>query len=163
MNDYINLQLYKKNYLAVSNLILSFKNFDWLKSKHFSRFFWWEVNLTGLRAFFLQKIQVSVVEGQKKKFCYPSLSIGKEDILIILLSFLIGIGRSIPITLKKIALFFKINSNLLDFCCPCFSFSLVSFPTVKFIYILRRPEKYDKIYKLFMNLISKVDIFLEQR
>ena len=31
---------------------------------------------------FLQKVQASVVERQKKKFCYPSLSFGKEDTLI---------------------------------------------------------------------------------
>ena len=42
--------------------------------------------LRGLRAFVLQKVQASVVERQKKKFCFPSLSFGKEDTLIILLS-----------------------------------------------------------------------------
>jgi hypothetical protein len=57
-----------------------------LKSKHFSQFFCWEVNLRGLRGFILQKVQASVVERQKKKVCYPSLSFGKEDSLIILLS-----------------------------------------------------------------------------
>ena len=30
-----------------------------LKSKIFSQFFWWEVNLRGLRAFILQKVQAS--------------------------------------------------------------------------------------------------------
>ena len=76
----------KNNYLALGNLaklmfwsILSFKNLQ-------DQFFWWEVNLRGLRAFILQKVQASVVERQKKKFCYPSLSFGKEDTLIILLS-----------------------------------------------------------------------------
>jgi hypothetical protein len=39
-----------------------------------------------LRAFILQKVQASVVERQKKKFCYPSLIFGKEDTFIILLS-----------------------------------------------------------------------------
>ena len=34
----------------------------------------------------LQKVQTSIVKGQKKKFCYPSLRFGKEDTLIILLS-----------------------------------------------------------------------------
>ena len=29
-----------------------------LKSKHFSHFFWWEVNLRGLRAFILKKVQL---------------------------------------------------------------------------------------------------------
>ena len=55
------------------------QKFAILKSKHFSQFFWWEVNLRGLRAFILQKIQASDIERQKKKFCYPSLSMGKED------------------------------------------------------------------------------------
>ena len=36
--------------------------------------------------FILQKIQASVVESQKKKFCYPSLSFGKEETLIRILS-----------------------------------------------------------------------------
>ena len=62
------------------------QKFARLKSKHFSQFFWWEVNLRGLRAFILQKVQASVFEGQEKKYCYPSLSFGKEDTLIILLS-----------------------------------------------------------------------------
>ena len=62
------------------------QKFQRLKSKHFSQFFWWEVNLRGLRAFILQKVQASVVERQKKKLCYPSVSFGKEDTLIILLS-----------------------------------------------------------------------------
>ena len=39
-----------------------------------------------LRVFILQKVQVSVVERQKKKFCYPSLNFGKEDTHMILLS-----------------------------------------------------------------------------
>ena len=73
----------KKTYLALGNLILSFKD---LKSKHFSQFFWWNVNLRGLREFILQKVQASVVERQKKKFCYPSLSFGKEDARMIILS-----------------------------------------------------------------------------
>jgi hypothetical protein len=41
-----------------------------LKSKHFSQFFWWEVNLRILRAFILQKVQALVVERQKNKFCW---------------------------------------------------------------------------------------------
>ena len=40
----------------------------------------------GLRALILQKVQASVFERQKKKFCYPSLNFGKEDTLLILLS-----------------------------------------------------------------------------
>ena len=56
------------------------------KSLHFSQFFWWEVTLRRLRAFIFQKVQASVVERQKKKFCYPSLNFGKEDTYIILLS-----------------------------------------------------------------------------
>ena len=48
-----------------------------LKSKYFFQFLWWEVNLRGLRAFILQ----TVVERQKKKFCYPSLSFEKETLL----------------------------------------------------------------------------------
>ena len=42
--------------------------------------------LRGLRGFILQKVQASVVERQKNKFCYPSLSFGKEDTLIRILS-----------------------------------------------------------------------------
>ena len=79
----------KKNYLALVNLAkLMFWSilFARLKSKHFSQFFWWEVNLMGLRALILQKVQASVFERQKKKFCYPSLNFGKEDTLLILLS-----------------------------------------------------------------------------
>ena len=57
-----------------------------LKSKHFSQFFWWEVNLRGLRGFILQKVQASVVERQKKKFCYPSFNFGKEDTIIRIVS-----------------------------------------------------------------------------
>ena len=49
------------------------QNFARLKSKHFSQFFEYDVNLRGLRAFILQKVQTSVVERQKKKFCFPSL------------------------------------------------------------------------------------------
>jgi hypothetical protein len=81
-------EITKKNYLALGNLAkLIFWSilFARLKSKHFSQFFWWEVNLRGLRALILQKVQASVFESQKKKFCYPSLSFGKEDTLLILL------------------------------------------------------------------------------
>ena len=39
-----------------------------------------------LRAFILQKVQASVVERQKKKFCYQSLNFWKEDTHIIPLS-----------------------------------------------------------------------------
>jgi hypothetical protein len=35
-----------------------------------------------LRGFILKKVQASVVERKKKKFCRPSLSFGKEDTLI---------------------------------------------------------------------------------
>ena len=57
-----------------------------------------------------------------------------------------GSGRCSWFSNKKFFPFtiFKRNSNLLDFDCPCFSFSLVSFPTIKFINILGRPQKYDK-------------------
>ena len=41
------------------------QKFARLKSKHFSQFFWWEVNLRGLRAFVLQKVQASVVESRE--------------------------------------------------------------------------------------------------
>ena len=41
------------------------QKFARLKSKHFSQFFWWEVNLRGLRAFILQKVQASVVESRE--------------------------------------------------------------------------------------------------
>ena len=59
-----------KNYLTLGNLA---KFMFWsilfarLKSKHFSQFFWLEVNLRGLRVFILQKNQASVVERQKKE------------------------------------------------------------------------------------------------
>ena len=81
----------KKNYLALGNLaklmfrsILSFKNLQDWKVNIFLSFS--GESSEGLRAFNLQKVQASVVERQKKKFCYPSLSFGKEDTLIILLS-----------------------------------------------------------------------------
>ena len=87
--QFLNNKIYsytKNNYLALGNLVFwsisSFKR----KSKHLSQFFWWEVNLRELRAFILQKVQASVVERQKKKFCYWSLNFGKKDIHIILLS-----------------------------------------------------------------------------
>ena len=54
------------------------QSFARLKSKHFPQFFWWKVNLRELRGFILQKVQASVVERQKKKFCYPSLCFGKR-------------------------------------------------------------------------------------
>ena len=62
------------------------QSFARLKSKHFSQFFWWEVNLRGLRGLILQKVQDSVVERQKKKFCYPSFNFGKEDTIIRIVS-----------------------------------------------------------------------------
>ena len=46
--------------------------------------------MRGLRVFILQKVQTSVVERQKKKFCYPSFRLGKEDTLIILCQLEIG-------------------------------------------------------------------------
>jgi len=66
----------KKTTSLVFDVLVNFiiQKFTRLKSKHFSQFFWWEVNLRGLRAFILQNVQASVVERQKKKFCYPSLS-----------------------------------------------------------------------------------------
>ena len=69
---------------ALVNFII--QKFARLKSKQFSQFFWWEVNLRGLKAFILQKVQESVVERQKKRFCYLSLNFGKEGSHIILLS-----------------------------------------------------------------------------
>ena len=69
---------------VLANFII--QKFATLKSLHFSQFFWWEVNLRVLRAFILQRVQASVVERQKKKLCYPSLSFAKEDALIVLLS-----------------------------------------------------------------------------
>ena len=61
------------------------QSFARLKSKHFSRFFWSEVNLRGLRAFILQNVQGSVVETEKKVLP-PITQLGKEETLIILLS-----------------------------------------------------------------------------
>ena len=46
-----------KIYILVNFIIQKFAG---LKSKHFFQFFWWEVNLRGLRAFILQKIQTQV-------------------------------------------------------------------------------------------------------
>ena len=63
-------------YVLVNFFIQKFARW---KSKHFFQFFWWEVNLRGLRAFILQKVQTSVVERQKKKICYPSLRFRKEN------------------------------------------------------------------------------------
>ena len=62
------------------------QSFARLKSKHFSQFFWWKVNLRELRGFILQKVQASVVERQKKKFYYPSFNFGKEDTIIRIVS-----------------------------------------------------------------------------
>ena len=45
-----------------------------------------DLNLRGLRALILQKVQTSSLKRQKKKFCYPSLSFGKEDTHIKILS-----------------------------------------------------------------------------
>ena len=61
------------------------QKFARLKSIHFSQFFWWEVNLRGLRAFILQNVQGSVVETEKKVLL-PITQLGKEETLIILLS-----------------------------------------------------------------------------
>jgi hypothetical protein len=36
------------------------------------------LNMKELRAFILQKVQASVVERQKNKFCYSSLALGKK-------------------------------------------------------------------------------------
>ena len=57
-----------------------------LKSKHFSQLFWWEVDMRELRAFILQKVQASVVERQKNKFCSTSLNFGKVDTIIRIVS-----------------------------------------------------------------------------
>ena len=79
----------QKSYLALwQNCFGQFitQKFPSLKSKHFSQFFCWEINLRGLTKFILQKVQASVIERQKNKFCYPSLNFRKEDTLIILLS-----------------------------------------------------------------------------
>ena len=105
------------------------EKFARLKSKYFSHFFWWEVNLRGLRAFILQKLQATFVERQKKKFCHPSLSIGKEDTLIILSSawdqgvhwrpdaivFVLVFSCSILIILVRIY-FSKVGEKVLAYC-----------------------------------------------
>ena len=87
------MQLYQKKLFGTwqfgkIGVLVNFiiQKFARLKSKHFSQFFWWEVNLRGLRGFILQKVQALVVERQKKKFCYPSLSFGKDDTLIRIVS-----------------------------------------------------------------------------
>ena len=53
------------------DVLLNFiiQKFERLKSKHFSQFYWSEVNLRGLRGLILQKVQTLVVERQKNKFC----------------------------------------------------------------------------------------------
>ena len=72
----------KKQLFGIWQFDFIIQKFARLKSKHFSQFFWWEVNMRGLRAFILQKLQASVVERQKNKFCYPSLSsLGKKTLL----------------------------------------------------------------------------------
>jgi hypothetical protein len=57
------------------------QKFARLKSNHFSQFFWSKVNLRGSRAFILQKVHALVVERQKKKFYYLSLSFEKKTLL----------------------------------------------------------------------------------
>ena len=44
------------------------QKFARLKSKHFSQFFWWEVNLRRLRPFILQKVQASGLIDKKGSF-----------------------------------------------------------------------------------------------
>ena len=77
-NDKIYSYIYqKKNYFGtwqfgmidgMVNFIV--QKFTRLKSKHFSQFFLWEV-----------QVQASVFERQKKKFCYPSLNFWKNTLL----------------------------------------------------------------------------------
>ena len=64
----------KKTYLALANLILSFKNLQDWKVNSLLSFSGGGLNLRELKAFILQKIQA----WQKKKFYYPSLSLGKR-------------------------------------------------------------------------------------
>ena len=45
------------------------------KSKQFSQFFWWDLDVRKLWAFILQKVQASVVERQENKFCYSFLAL----------------------------------------------------------------------------------------
>ena len=78
LNDKIYNYTPPKNLFGFWQFDFIIQKFAGLKSKHISQFFWWEVNLRGLRAFVLQKVQTSVVERQKKKFCYPSLRFEKK-------------------------------------------------------------------------------------
>ena len=64
----------KKTYLALASLILSFKNLQDWKVNSLLSFSGGGLNLRELKAFILQKIQA----WQKKKFYYPSLSLGKR-------------------------------------------------------------------------------------
>ena len=63
--QFLNDKIYsytKKKLFGTWQFDFIIQKFARLKSKHFSQFFWWEVNLRGLRAFMLQKVQASVVK-----------------------------------------------------------------------------------------------------
>ena len=75
--QFLNNKIYsytKKTYLALANLILSFKNLQDWKVNSLLSFSGGRLNLRKLKAFILQKIQA----WQKKKLYYPSLSLGKR-------------------------------------------------------------------------------------
>ena len=63
----------KQNYLALGNLILLFKDLQDLKVNTFLSF---SEKIESI--YFAEKIQASVIKRQKKKFRYPSLSLGKK-------------------------------------------------------------------------------------
>ena len=72
-NNY-DLQLYKKKLFGTWQFgkidVLVIQKFARLKSKHFSQFFWWEVNLKRLRAFifcFAKEKKLHQIQRKKKK------------------------------------------------------------------------------------------------
>ena len=57
------------------------QKFARLKSKQFSQFFWQEVNMRGLRAFILQKVQALVFKRHEKENLLSITALGKKKLL----------------------------------------------------------------------------------
>ena len=62
----INYSYTQKSYLAICFGHFIIQKFASLKSKQFSQFFWWEINLRRLTKFILQKVQASGLRDRKR-------------------------------------------------------------------------------------------------